>query len=379
MLQIRLSNKATAASESGGGETVTVACPDHLNIAELPVAKSLGLAANGVTLVKTVGRRSRRPLGERVHFCVQCDFPIAIYGRLIPCEHAFCLDCARSDSSCYLCDDRIQKIQTIKMMEGIFICAAPHCLKSFLKKIDFEAHVHAVHADLINSTPQKDGNESEAVSARKPTTSDSTVQAPTPRPVQDGEERTPRSQPPPRPLVQPKLNQPQTDNRPHGFDGPMAGDQQQGIISQAPYAQYPLNALQPPNFVVPVNPNVMGPTSFGQPPYVGGQAPEAGVEQGALLGYPQPWNVGPNGAPFDPSMIMNQGGFFQGTPPPNIAQGGNANDLRDGRGNLLPPPPTLAPQFTQMSGNFYGGDSNNHGQGYGWQQDKRDSFGNGQD
>ena len=58
-------------------------CPDHLNIAELPVAKSLGLAANGVTLVKTVGRRSRRPLGERVHFCVQCDFPIAIYGCLV--------------------------------------------------------------------------------------------------------------------------------------------------------------------------------------------------------------------------------------------------------------------------------------------------------
>ena len=33
-------------------------CPDHLNIAEFPVAKSLGLATNGVTLVKTVGRRS---------------------------------------------------------------------------------------------------------------------------------------------------------------------------------------------------------------------------------------------------------------------------------------------------------------------------------
>lgn len=89
MLQIRLSNKA-ATSESGGGaklpsgETVTVACPDHLVLAELPVAKSLG-SASGVTLVKTVGRRSRRHLGERVHFCVQCDFPIAIYGRLVCC------------------------------------------------------------------------------------------------------------------------------------------------------------------------------------------------------------------------------------------------------------------------------------------------------
>ncbi|GJX80329.1 hypothetical protein Tco_0328478 [Tanacetum coccineum] len=127
------------------------------------------------------------------------------------------------------------------------------------------------------------------------------VQAPTPRPVQDGKERTPRSQPPPlRSLVPPKPNPPQIDNRPHGFNGSMAGDQQQG-------------------------------------------------------------------------------GFFQGAPPPNIPQGGNANDLKDGRGNKLPPPPTLAPQFTQIPGNFYGGDSNNHGQGYGWQQDKRDAFGNGQD
>ncbi|KAD3336196.1 hypothetical protein E3N88_31715 [Mikania micrantha] len=90
MLQIRLSNKSVASESGGGaklpsGETVTVACPDHLVLAELPVAKSLG-AASGVTLVKTVGRRSRRPLGERVHFCVRCDFPIAIYGRLVVME-----------------------------------------------------------------------------------------------------------------------------------------------------------------------------------------------------------------------------------------------------------------------------------------------------
>lgn len=91
MLQIRLSNKATTPESGGGaklpsGETVTVACPDHLVLAELPVAKGLA-SVTGVTLVKTVGRRSRRPLGERVHFCVQCDYPIAIYGRLV-CSHS---------------------------------------------------------------------------------------------------------------------------------------------------------------------------------------------------------------------------------------------------------------------------------------------------
>lgn len=85
MLQIRLRKPP---SEGTGGvkplpvETVTVACPDHLVLADLPVAKGIG-AATAASLVKTVGRRSRRPLGDRVHFCVRCDFPIAIYGRLV--------------------------------------------------------------------------------------------------------------------------------------------------------------------------------------------------------------------------------------------------------------------------------------------------------
>lgn len=86
MLQIRL-NKTPSGEGAGGAkplpaETVTVACPDHLVLAKLPVAKGIG-APIAASLVKTVGRRSRRQLGERVHFCVRCDFPMAIYGRLV--------------------------------------------------------------------------------------------------------------------------------------------------------------------------------------------------------------------------------------------------------------------------------------------------------
>ncbi|URD72680.1 WD domain, G-beta repeat [Musa troglodytarum] len=166
MLQIRL--RKGSAGDGGGASvkphplanTVTVACPDHLNIAGLPVAKSLG-AVTSSAAVRTVGRRSRRNLGERVHFCLRCDFPIAMYGRLVPCEHAFCLTCARSDASCCLCDERIQKIQSIKMMEGIFICAAPNCLKSFLKQSDFESHIREAHADLQSNT-KEGGTENEA-------------------------------------------------------------------------------------------------------------------------------------------------------------------------------------------------------------------------
>ncbi|XP_059667907.1 E3 ubiquitin-protein ligase HAKAI homolog [Cornus florida] len=493
MLQIRLSNPA---SEGGGGakalpvDTVTVACPDHLVLADLPVAKSIGSATAG-SLVKTVGRRSRRQLGERVHFCVRCDFPIAIYGRLSPCEHAFCLDCARSDSICYLCDERIQKIQTIKMMEGIFICAAPHCLKSFLKKSEFESHIHRTHADLLQPNREKeDVNESEGVSAKQSTALDSTGRAPT-RPVfspnsssqvNDREDKAsrsqPRDQPPPRSIVLPKPPQPlfgqiqshpsepQTENnRPQGFDRPGSHnpypqqgfgtqgglqqesgqllDKQQGILSEIPFSEYsPMSAHPPPNYAVPINSNpVLAPPPFGYPPFPPegarpfygapyemarpDSAPEVGSEQGSLLGfppgpaggvnfsdgYPRPWIMGPAGVPFQ-AYIAGQGiedgsanmsdsqgrvayfhsdygrdtGVLASNMPPSSANKGmepvqDAMEPRDSRGILAPqplphpplpppPPPHLSQQLKRAG---------RDGQNFGWQNEKRDSFGSGQD
>lgn len=246
----------------------------------------------------------------------------------------------------YSCDERIQKIQTIKMMEGIFICAAPHCLKSFLKRSDFESHIHESHANLLQPNAEKeDGNESESQSAKQSTASDSTARGP-PRPVfspssssqlHDREDKTRRQQsrepPPTRPIVQPKQppsfgqvqNHPselQPDNsRPQGFDrlghpnrfhqqsfdnhgGPQQEsgqfpDKQQGILSENPFPEYP------PNFAVPVNSNPMlnpPPLPFGYRPFQteGGQpfygtpfemtrqdsASEVGPEQGSLLGFP---------------------------------------------------------------------------------------------
>lgn len=85
MLQIRLSkpsSEGVGVAKPLPAETVTVACPQHLVLANLPVAKGLG-SASATSIIKTAGRRSRRQPGERTHFCVRCDFPIAIYGRLV--------------------------------------------------------------------------------------------------------------------------------------------------------------------------------------------------------------------------------------------------------------------------------------------------------
>lgn len=53
------------------------------------------------------------------------------------------------------CEERIQKIQTIKMNEGILICAAPQFFKSFLKKDEFESHIRWNQAVREAQQPQK--------------------------------------------------------------------------------------------------------------------------------------------------------------------------------------------------------------------------------
>ncbi|XP_019412962.1 PREDICTED: E3 ubiquitin-protein ligase Hakai-like [Lupinus angustifolius] len=439
MLQIRLS-KAPASEGSAGAkpspiETVMVACPDHLVLADLPVAKGIG-GATAASHVKTLGRRSRRQLGERVHFCVRCDFPIAIYGRLSPCEHAFCLDCARSDSLCYLCDERIQKIQTIKMMEGILICAAPHCLKSFLKKADFESHVQDSHANLLRSNADKeDGNESEVQSVRQSTASDSTARGPQ-RPVfsptsnpqlHDQEEKTrrqpPRDQPPSWPNMQSKL--PYFGQQHHPSDAPSGsvGGFQQGFHQQSfdihhpskepsqfsdrqqsvgPETQFPvyspMHSGQPPNnpTLVTSNPMPNPPMPFGYPPYPleRGQpfyaaapydniprqdsASDISRDQSSLLGFPQ------GGVPNFPGNYSQSWHAGMGGVPFEQGQGGMAVDPRDAKGVLatqpvaVQPPPPAAPHMSHMKPNYYSSEGgHDHGQGYGWQQqhDNRDSFG----
>ncbi|KAL6534346.1 hypothetical protein OROHE_013271 [Orobanche hederae] len=407
MLQIRLSkpaNETGASAKPVPVDTVTVACPDHLVLADLPVAKSLG-SPSSTAVIKTVGRRSRRQLGERVHFCVRCDFPIAVYGRLI-------------------CDERVQKIQTIKMMEGIFLCAAPHCIKSFLKKSEFESHIYETHSDLLHPAKENEGNESEAMSARKPSASETTVQAP-PKPVSsprsnsqvhDREDKTQRpqnrDQPPSRPVMQPRPVPPFPGQVPnHPSDQHPEGNQSRGFDRAASQNRFPQQNFDSQGQGDPrrdsVNPNsVMAPPQFCYPPCAsdGAQqffgAPyemarpdsiqEPGPGEGSLLGYPpgpavpmnfrqnypQQWNMALGTVPLEPPLVVSQGTtdgfmnvdtqgrglFFQSdygqnmgiimpsnTPQPTASKGleqrhgGNFVDPRDGKGILAPQPLALPP------------------------------------
>ncbi|KAL1830010.1 hypothetical protein ACET3Z_008422 [Daucus carota] len=86
MFPNKLNSKGGPSTDNTGAKAPkaigpsTISCPDHLKIADLTVAKSLGPAKK--CAVKIVGRKMCREKGERVHICTRCDFPIAIYGRL---------------------------------------------------------------------------------------------------------------------------------------------------------------------------------------------------------------------------------------------------------------------------------------------------------
>ncbi|KAF3685227.1 putative reticulon-like protein B12-like [Capsicum annuum] len=371
------------------------------------------------------------------------------------------------------------------MLEGIYVCAAPHCLKSFLKQTEFESHIHENHSDLLHQ--EKDANVSESASARKPAASESTVQAP-PRPIfspssgsqgHDREDKAHssqiRDQQPPRPVIQQKppftgsvqnhpLEQQSDSNPPPGFERPgmqnrlpQQGfdaqgslrpdpghfpDKQQGIIGSSPFPEYPMHMPQPHGFAVPMSSNPGLAPQFGYPqfspdgaqPFYGAvsfempradSTPDMGSEQGSLLGfppgaagsmnfpenYPRQWNMGQPVGQFEPTAVQppadpqGRAVFFQGDygrnagvmssnlpPPPSANRGweggqtSNSMDNRDSKGIVmpqpmtLPPPPPLPHHMSQLQrGGRHYGDTSHDGQGYGWQHEKRDSFGSSQD
>jgi hypothetical protein len=47
-----------------------------------------------------IGRLSARPAGSRAHLCASCQMPVATWGHLHPCKHAFCLQCASAMPRC---------------------------------------------------------------------------------------------------------------------------------------------------------------------------------------------------------------------------------------------------------------------------------------
>lgn len=84
--------------------------------------------------------------GDRVHFCVTCQLPIAVYGRLMPCMHAFCLACAAEMPKCFICQAHINRMERIN--QPLFISAAT--LQSFTSEVAMAQHTKKLYDHLQN-------------------------------------------------------------------------------------------------------------------------------------------------------------------------------------------------------------------------------------
>lgn len=250
-------------------------------------------------------------------------------------------------------------------MEGIFICAALHCLKSFIKQTDLVAHIHELHPDLIQSDTKKEAihSHSSTDTHKESITQETSTACAPPQPglsvsayfrQQNRDERTHSQQfnDYPSTVELQHLRFMQADNLPQGSDMSnawmnlsqdmsQAGPQIQQVSNQSFTQNHGVNPLQlplQPNYQLPVNPNQAmlppaavsyhlstdGSQQFYSMPY---QLPNpeqlqtGGPVQGSVLGFspapggiatfagngPRPWLTSQMVVPMDPSVILAQG------------------------------------------------------------------------
>ena len=87
--------------------------------------------------VNLIGEKS---IDKRVQLCDICKEPILFYGRLIPCKHVFCYDCAieiqEKGTGCLRCSERILRIER-NPLNLIFMCNHDkQCKRTYLSQRD---------------------------------------------------------------------------------------------------------------------------------------------------------------------------------------------------------------------------------------------------
>ncbi|KAJ8249620.1 hypothetical protein COCON_G00228360 [Conger conger] len=106
-----------------------------------------------------IGEKDESPM----HFCDKCGLPIKIYGRMIPCKHVFCYECAilhekKADKLCpgvslYSCTDAVQRIEQC-LRGSLFMCSVVQgCKRTYLSQRDLQAHINHRHLRAAKPAP----------------------------------------------------------------------------------------------------------------------------------------------------------------------------------------------------------------------------------
>jgi E3 ubiquitin-protein ligase Hakai len=116
--------------------------------------------------VNLIGEKVLSPM---IHCCDQCNKPILIYGRMIPCKHVFCLKCARAENykTCPRCHDKVIRVEQTGF--PIFLCThggtlySTHgCRRTYLSQRDLQAHINHRHMPVQTQEAKLVGVEGKA-------------------------------------------------------------------------------------------------------------------------------------------------------------------------------------------------------------------------
>lgn len=74
------------------------------------------------------------------HACPACGSPIAVYGRLKPCSHALCADCAEGLKQCPTCAKEVTGVDRCEDTDGVFVCPFAGCSRAYLNSYSLSEH-----------------------------------------------------------------------------------------------------------------------------------------------------------------------------------------------------------------------------------------------
>lgn len=126
--------------------------------------------------VSLIGEKVLNPM---IHCCDQCEKPILIYGRMIPCKHVFCLRCARSEpiKICPRCKEKVIRVEQ-SGLGTVFMCTHggsrygnTGCRRTYLSQRDLQAHINHRHVTPL-ATAAENKSEAKTGSQRKGSVSD---------------------------------------------------------------------------------------------------------------------------------------------------------------------------------------------------------------
>ncbi|KAL3161114.1 hypothetical protein ABBQ38_009491 [Trebouxia sp. C0009 RCD-2024] len=93
-----------------------------------------------------IGQLHNRATGSKTHFCISCNFPVAVYGRTWPCLHTYCLSCASDLDKCALCRTDVARVERISCEQGLFI--SPATLQGFKTEQELADHARHVRTNI---------------------------------------------------------------------------------------------------------------------------------------------------------------------------------------------------------------------------------------